>query len=117
MRVRPPNGEARGSVPVASPSVTRRYFREVVIAARAVLFRVFGSGVAELTPAVLVIFVPPATPSLIRTTSVIVAVAPEDKVPNVAVRLLFVPPHTPPFDAEQERKLTCAGRLSVKTTD
>jgi hypothetical protein len=74
-----------------------------------------GSVVAEETEAVLVMVVPPE-PSAVAT-SVMVADAPTASEENVTVRLLPVPPQTPPPVELQETNVTFAGRLSVTTTD
>ena len=79
------------------------------------LLLAFGSGVAELTVAVLVMVVPAAP--LAVATRVTVADAPLASDEKVIVRLLPVPPQTPPAVDEQKTKVTEPGKLSVTTTD
>ena len=76
-----------------------------------------GSGVEELTVAVLLITVPSATEQFTLATKVMVSDAPDGRSANVTVRLLPEPPQTPLPVEEQETKVVSGGRLSVTVTD
>ena len=90
---------------------------EAVVVAVAESLVVSGSGVNELTVAVLLIAVPSATEQLTLATKVMVSDCPEVSSGNVTVRLLPEPPQTPPPVEEQETKVVSAGRSSVTVTD
>jgi len=86
----------------------------------AVLFAGFGSGVVELTVAVLLIITPSATEQFTCAASVIVAVAFTGNEGNEIVRLLLEPPlQVPPATplTEHETKEVTPGKLSVTVTD
>ena len=89
---------------------------EAVLARVAELLLRSGSGIAELTAAVLLIRLPLATKQLTLATKVMVTDFPASSESKVIVRLLPVPPHTPPPVASQEKKVVEPGRLSVTTT-
>ena len=91
-------------------------FEAVAVAVLESLFG-SGSGVEELTVAVLLITVPSATEQLTLATKVMVSDAPDGRSANVTVRLLPEPPQTPPPVEEQEIKVVSGGRLSVTVTD
>jgi hypothetical protein len=88
----------------------------VVFAVAELLFR-SGSGVKEVTVAVLLIAVPSATEQFTLATKVMVSDCPDARDANVTVRLLFEPLQTPPPVEEHETKVVSAGRLSVTLTD
>jgi hypothetical protein len=72
-----------------------------------------GSSTAEATETVLPTTTPFATEQFRVATIVIVAEAPDASEVNETVRLLPMPPHTPPPVDEHIAKVTCEGRLSV----
>ena len=90
---------------------------DAVVLAVAELLATSGSGVKELTLAVLLIAVPSATEQFTLATKVMVSDAPDGRSANVTVRLLPEPPQTPPPVEEQETKVVSGGRLSVTVTD
>jgi hypothetical protein len=90
---------------------------EAVVVAVAELLAVSGSGVKELTVAVLLITVPSATEQFTVATKVMLSDSPDARDANVTVRLLPEPPQTPPPVEEHETKVVSAGRLSVTVTD
>lgn len=90
---------------------------EAVVVAVAELLFELGSGVEELTVAVLLITVPPTTEQFTLATKVMVSDSPDARDTNVTVRLLPEPPQIPPPVEEQETKVVSAGRLSVTVTD
>jgi hypothetical protein len=81
------------------------------------LFAMFESGTEEVAEAVFVIVAASATEQLTRATMVTVAEAPDTRVENVTVRLLPLPPQTPPPVAEHDTNETDRGRSSVNVTD
>ena len=76
-----------------------------------------GSRTGEVTDAVLPIIVLSATAQLRVATNVIVAEAPDASEVNETVRLLPVPPQTPPAVDEHETKVSEEDRLSVTVID
>jgi hypothetical protein len=90
---------------------------EAVVVSVAELLDVSGSGVKELTEAVLLIAVPSATEQFTLATKVMVSDCPEVSNGNVTVRLLPEPPQTPPPVEAHETKVVFGGRLSVTVTD
>ena len=76
-----------------------------------------GSGVKEVTVAVLSIIVPSATEQLTLATKDMVSDCPDARDANVTVRLLPEPPQTPPPVEAHETKVVSAGRLSVTVTE
>jgi hypothetical protein len=90
---------------------------DAVVVAVAELLAGSGSGVKELTVAVLLISVPSATEQFTLATKVMVSDWPDARDANVTVRLLFEPLQTPPPVEEQDTKVVSEGRLSVTVTD
>ena len=90
---------------------------ETVVNAVAESLAVSGSGVKELTVAVLLIIVPSATEQFTLTTKVMVSDWPEARDANVTIWLLPEPIQTPPPVEEHETKVVSAGRLSVTVTE
>ena len=88
----------------------------IVVAVAELLFR-SGSGVKELTVAVLLIAVPSATEQFTLATKVIVSDCPEVSNGNVTVRLFPEPPQPPPPVEEHDTNVVSGGRLSVTVTD
>jgi len=88
----------------------------VVVAVIELLFEL-GSGIEELTVAVLLITVPSATEQFTEATKVMVSDPPDARDANVTVRLFPEPLQTPPPVEEHETKVVEAGRLSVTVTD
>ena len=82
----------------------------------AVLLLGSGSDAVEVTVDVLVML-GLVTPLLTAVTMVIIADAPAARGTNVTVRLLPLPPHTPPPVAKHETKVIELGRLSETVTD
>jgi hypothetical protein len=90
---------------------------EAVVVAVVELLSKLGSGVEELTVAVLLITVPSATEQFTVATKVMVSDSPGARDVYVTVRLFPEPPQTPPPVEEHETKVVSAGRLSVTITD
>jgi hypothetical protein len=81
------------------------------------LFALFESGTEEVAEAVLVIVAPSATEQPTRATIVTDAEPPAARAEKVTVRLLPLPPQTPPPVAEHDTNETDGGRLSVSVAD
>jgi len=86
---------------------------EAVVVAVAESLVVSGSGVKELTVAVLFITVPSGTEQFTLATKVMVSDWPDARDANVTIGLLPDPLQTPPPVEEHETKVVSAGRLSV----
>ncbi len=97
-----------------SDLVIERSADDTVVVAVAELFAEFGSLVDALTDAVFEMLAPPLP--LTVATRVMVADEPTASDEKLTVRLLPVPPHTPPPVALQETYVRLEGRLSVTTT-
>ena len=95
--------------------ITGAGFEAVVVTIAELLF-VAGSGIDELTVAVLLISVLLATRQFTEVTRVTVADAPAASEAKVTVRLLPEPPQTPPPVGEHETKVVEAGKLSINVT-
>lgn len=92
----------------------------VVVVVAAVLLAGVGSGVGDEALAVLVIVVPAAVPGLTRTTRVIAAGVPVERLP-VVHETLPVPPtagdvQVQPLGAVTERNVVLVGTASVSVT-
>ena len=90
---------------------------EAVVVAVAELLFELGSGVEELTVAVLLIAVPSTTEQFTLATKVMLSDSPAARAAKVTVRVLSEPSQTPSPVDEQETKIVSAGRLSVTVTD
>jgi hypothetical protein len=98
----------------AAPVITGGGLEAVVVVVAELLLR-SGSGVEELTVAVLLITVPSTTEQFTAATNVMVSDSPAVRDANVTVRLLAEPPQTPPPVEEHETNVD-AGRSSVRVT-
>lgn len=89
-----------------------------IVSAVATLLSEFGSGVVGVkTIAVFPMIAPLATEQFTRAMIVIIALVPGAIEAKVIVRLLPVPPHTPPPDASHDWKVVLAERTSVTVTE